>query len=285
MREEQTCLFDDNPEYDAFIDKFKPKKTTDDCYTPPLIYDVVRDWACQKYSIDPSKIVRPFYPEEDYEDFLYPDGCVVLDNPPFSILSQICRFYLSKNISFFLFAPSLTALNQRNDCLKITHILCDANIEYENGAIVRTAFLTNMGGDVVAETAPELGKAIAGAMAKTKTERVLPKYAYPDYIVTAAMMQRWAHYGIHFSVKKKDCVLVSKLDAQSAHGKAIFGGGLILSKKAAAEKAAAEKAAAEKAAAEKAAAEKAGAIIWQLSDRERAIVAKLGEKPEGEPWD
>ena len=129
----------------------------------------------------------------------------------------------------------------------------------------------------MAETAPELGKAIAGAIAKikTKTERVLPKYAYPDYIVTAAMMQRWAHYGINFSVKKKDCVFVSKLDAQSAHGKTIFGGGLLLS----------EKAAAEKAAAEKAAAEKADAIIWQLSDRERAIVAKLGEKPEGEPWD
>ena len=124
----------------------------------------------------------------------------------------------------------------------------------------------------MAETAPELGKAIAGAIAKikTKTERVLPKYAYPDYIVTAAMMQRWAHYGINFSVKKKDCVFVSKLDAQSAHGKTIFGGGLLLS---------------EKAAAEKAAAEKADAIIWQLSDRERAIVAKLGEKPEGEPWD
>lgn len=63
---------------------------------------------------------------------------------------------------------------------------------------------------------------------------------------------------------------IDKLDAQSAHGKTIFGGGLLLS---------------EKAAAEKAAAEKADAIIWQLSDRERAIVAKLGEKPEGEPWD
>lgn len=22
-------------EYEAFLDKFKPKKTTDDCYTPP----------------------------------------------------------------------------------------------------------------------------------------------------------------------------------------------------------------------------------------------------------
>lgn len=23
-------------EYEAFVDKFKPKKTTDDCYTPPM---------------------------------------------------------------------------------------------------------------------------------------------------------------------------------------------------------------------------------------------------------
>jgi hypothetical protein len=38
-----------------------------------------------------------------------------------------------------------------------------------------------------------------------------------------------------------------------------------------------EKAAAEKAAAEKAAAEKAAAHIWELSERERHIVAKLGE--------
>ena len=44
-----------------------------------------------------------------------------------------------------------------------------------------------------------------------------------------------------------------------------------------AEKAAAEKAAAEKAAAEKAAAEKAAAHVWELSDREKEIVAALGK--------
>ena len=41
------------------------------------------------------------------------------------------------------------------------------------------------------------------------------------------------------------------LDAQKDKGKAIYGGGFLLSEKAAAEKAAAEKAAAEKAAAER----------------------------------
>ena len=78
--------------YEKFVDKFKPKLTTDDCYTPPKIYAAVRDWACAKYGIDPAKIVRPFYPGGDFEAFDYPDDCVVLDNPPFSILSKICGF-------------------------------------------------------------------------------------------------------------------------------------------------------------------------------------------------
>ena len=48
MQWEQGCLIDDNPEYDAFTEKFKPKKTTDDCYTPPLVNDAIRDWACSE---------------------------------------------------------------------------------------------------------------------------------------------------------------------------------------------------------------------------------------------
>lgn len=34
--------------YEEFIEKFKPKKTTDDCYTPPSVYAVIRDWACKE---------------------------------------------------------------------------------------------------------------------------------------------------------------------------------------------------------------------------------------------
>lgn len=30
---DQITMFDDNPEYAAFVEKFKPKKITDDCYT------------------------------------------------------------------------------------------------------------------------------------------------------------------------------------------------------------------------------------------------------------
>lgn len=51
-----------NETYEEFVEKFKPKKTTDDCYTPPEIYEAIKKWACEKYGIDPRKIIRPFYP-------------------------------------------------------------------------------------------------------------------------------------------------------------------------------------------------------------------------------
>ena len=266
---DQTSLFSDNPKYEAFVEKFKPKKTTDDCYTPPLIYETVRTWACNEYGIEPDSIVRPFYPGGDYENYNYPDGCTVLDNPPFSILAKICRFYLDRGIRFFLFAPSLTCFTGKDTRMEMTHIVCDADITYENGAIVRTAFVTNMGGDVVARTASDLHDAIEAAMAKIRQEnrRELPKYQYPDHILTAAMLQRYSKYGVKFEVRRKDCTRVSKLDAQAEHGKAIFGSGLLLS----------DAKAAERAAAERAAAERAAAHVWRLSDRELEIVKGLGK--------
>lgn len=259
---DQTCLLDDNAEYDAFVDKFKPKKTTDDCYTPLPVYYAVRDWACNEYGIDPDCIVRPFYPGGDYEHYDYPDGCVVLDNPPFSILSKICEFYINRKISFFLFAPSLTVFSGRNVVMRMNHIICDSNIIYENGAVVRTAFVTSFGGDIVAQTAPGLGKAIADAVCEIKKEarREIPKYTYPDHILTAAMLQRYSKYGIDFSVRRENCQFISKLDAQKESGKGIYGGGLLLS---------------DKSAAERAAAERAAATVWQLSRREREMVAEL----------
>ena len=148
----QKHLFED---YDGFVEKFKPKKTTDDCYTPPDVYDCVSDWACERFGIDPSGIVRPFWPGGDYESFDYPEGCTVRDNPPFSILSKICEFYLDRGIGFFLFAPALTALSGAKTCMRTNHVFADCDIEYHNGAVVRTSFVTSFG-DNVAETAPDL---------------------------------------------------------------------------------------------------------------------------------
>ena len=159
MDYEQMSMEDITPEYKAFVDKFKPVKTTDDCYTPPLVYDAVRDWACAEYEIDPDKIVRPFYPGGDYERFDYSDGRVVL---------------------------------------------------------------------------------------------------YPDHVLTAAMLQKYSKYGIDYKVRRGDCVLIPALDAQRAAKKEIYGKGLLLSERAAAERAAAKR--------------------WELSAREKDIIKTIGQE-------
>ena len=48
---QQPELFND---YEGFVEKFKPKKTTDDCYTPQPIYDVILDYVVDRYGIDPA---------------------------------------------------------------------------------------------------------------------------------------------------------------------------------------------------------------------------------------
>ena len=79
--------------YEEFVEKFKPKKTTDDCYTPEIVYEAIKNWAVNHYKWQGREIVRPFYPGGDYEQYEYPQNCVVIDNPPFSIISKIVKFY------------------------------------------------------------------------------------------------------------------------------------------------------------------------------------------------
>lgn len=282
--EEQMTFGDYNSEYDAFVEKFKPKKTTDDCYTPPKVYDAVQDWACKQYNINPASIVQPFCPGGDYERFTYPDGCVVLDNPPFSILTKICEFYLDRDIPFFLFAPSLTAFSGRKTIMRIAHIIPDAEITYENGAVVRTAFVTNLAGDIILQTAPDLYTAIAAAQ---KSDTVsLPKYDYPGNVVTAAMVQKYAKRGIEFVVRAGECTPIYALDAQKVSGKRVFGSGLLVSDRLAADRLAADRLAKERLVEDRFAEERlvdAQKIIWELSPRERETVEWLnrGKRMEG----
>ena len=247
---------EEGAEYKAFIEKFKPKKTTDDCYTPENIYQVVADYVTETYG-DKQPFVRPFWPGRDYERDEYPEGCAVVDNPPFSILSQIISFYQRRKIRFFLFAPTLTLFTSyaSGACF----VPCGVSITYANGADVNTSFITNMD-DAQLVTAPRLYKAIKETNdANVKAMRKeLPKYSYPDYVLTAAAAYQYSHYGIDWRLEKSDCCLIRALDAQRQAGKSIFGGALLLSERAAAERAAAHK--------------------WQLSDREKTIIEMMSRE-------
>ena len=269
----QGTFADVSPEYAAFVEKFKPKKTTDDCYTPKPVYDAILKWCAWRYALPESTVVcRPFLPGGDYERFDYPDGCIVVDNPPFSILSPICSFYRMHGIRFFLFAPAMSCfLRVEGTCA----VCASAAITYENGAVVRTSFITDMEPDYVARTAPSLFDAIDAANDENlkKVKKSVPKYEFPMHVVTAAKLGWMSVHHTDLRIRRSEAARITSLDAMDAAGKSgIFGGGYLLAERAAAERAAAERAAAERAAAERAAAER-----WKLSDRELAMVAMLGK--------
>lgn len=248
--------------YQDFKDKFKPKKTTDDCYTPENVYDVIADWVANEYNLDRE----------------YQEGCIVVDNPPFSILAEIITWYANKGIRFFLFGPGLTIFSARN--VDVTYICVGADITYANGAQVCTSFVTNMD-SCRARTAPDLyrlieienDKNVRGGKAPT------PRYVFPDYVVTAAILQRWSKYGISYRLNKEDCVRISALDSMKEAGKAIYGGGYLLSDEAAKARAKAEQEAMENAIA----AGGGGTRQWEISERERRTINSLGDQQPGAP--
>ena len=88
-------------------------------------------------------------------------------------------------------------------------------------------------------------------------------------LVRQFFAMRKAAHGVSLEISERDAHFIRVLDAQKASGKGLFGSGFLLSEKAAAEKAAAEKAAAEKV-------RVCNTNVWELSDREKKIVAGLG---------
>lgn len=261
-------LFND---YEGFVEKFKPKKTTDDCYTPPAVYEAVKDWVDKHIMpLEGVRIVRPFYPGGDYEHAEYPEGCVVLDNPPFSMLAKICRFYNGRGIKYFLFAPGLTLFSAAPE---ESFVVIHHQPTYENGAKVNTGFRTNiLGGDPRIIVAGSLSHAIEAADKASRAVINPPKIGHPLEVVTSAMLRRSAHY-TDWTIPAAECHQIRKCD-NHPEGR-LFGDGFLISERAAMERAAMERAAMERAAMERAERERKH-VSYGLSDRELEIVRGLG---------
>ena len=264
-------------DYEAFVGKFKPKKTTDDCYTPPGVYEAVADWVANEYNLDKSFFVRPFYPGGDYERVDY-SSKIVVDNPPFSILMKIIKFYVDHDIKFFLFAPTLTICRYGDIC---TVMPIGVSIEYENGAVVSTSFATNLEPhEIRARTPPTLYKAVdeANKINKRKDKKSLPKYSYPMELVTTAAIYPFSKYGIDFVIPRSESERVPALDAQRKCKKAVYGCGWLVSERVKAEREKAERVKAEREKAEREKAEREKALRWELSEREKEIITVLSSR-------
>ncbi|GAD20935.1 hypothetical protein [Acidovorax sp. MR-S7] len=261
-------------EYAEFLAKFEAKKTTDDCFTPPEVFAAVNRWAVEEYRLHGRRIVRPFHPGGDFVCFDYRPGDVVLDNPPFSILSKIRCYYDERGIDYFLFAPSLTLFSLRAP----TMLVVAADVEYANGAKINTSFITSLQPGVRIRTAPALAQALTDAR---PPRRQRAQYSYPANVRNAALLQRVA--AVDFSVGADECEFIDAMDSQRAEGKSVFGGGYLLADGVAAELRAAELRAAELRAAELTRAQ--DAIEWRLSVRELGIIKQLNDRalPRAQP--
>ena len=215
-------------DYETFLDRFSEKKTTDDCYTPPAVYDVVKNFVGELTDLTDRAIVRPFYPGGDYQKFAYPDSCIVIDNPPFSIVTKIVRWYETAGIDYFLFAPHLTIF----DCQATCSILCDANVVYENGAVVKTSFVTNIVPDLRVWLNADLRQRI-NAISQTAI-RTTEKKIYPANVINAASCGKYLARGVNVKIPKEESQYVRNLDNLKSAGKRIFGGGMLLSDRVAA---------------------------------------------------
>ena len=253
--------------YEAFVAKFDRKRTSDDCFTPPAVYSIVLDWLREKVDIEGREIVRPFWPDTDYQQIEYPAACVVVDNPPFSIFTQIVRWYLERGISFFLFAQHKTLFNSPD---RYTRLVCGADTTYENGAVIRTSFVSNLFGDALAMSVPDLYERLN----KEARKNSLPKYQYPSNLLTFSDLTKCSANGVEISIPYSESYFVRGLDCQKEHGKHIYGGGFLISDRQAEKIEEAHR----QCELNKAARNSRNRFthVWSLSDRENAICDRLG---------
>lgn len=206
--------------YEDFIAKFEDAKTTDDCFTPPVVFGAVVDYVFETYNLpEDTKIIRPFFPGGDYENTEYPAGSVVIDNPPFSILSKIVRFYTEKSIPFFLFANHLTLFDIKTDGLQ--YLVCDALVKYANGARVKTSFVTNLHKDKseVIVLSGILKMRIERAQKVDRAENLVKVVPNP-HVMNSARIAKYIRRGSDLVIKAEHM--------QRCKWTKLFGGGFVI---------------------------------------------------------
>lgn len=244
-------------DYESFVAKFREgPKTTDDTFTPRDVYEAVVRYVGEVFPLEGKEILRPFYPGGDYERASYPEDGVVIDNPPFSMFTKICAFYAARRIPFFLFGPGLTIASC---CKYCTAVVVGRQLTFANGAAVKCNFASNLFGDTMIMTAPRLDRLLA-ACPSQNVKAGLPRYAYPEELLSVSDMQTICSGGVDFRVGRSEAAVVRKLDNMPREKRGgLFGDHFLLS-----------------AAKAKAKAEADRTIHVALSPRERRVVDGLG---------
>ena len=253
-------------DYESYVAKFADQaKTTDDTYTPRDVYEAVLTYVRSVYDMTDKVVLRPFYPGGDYENAEYPENGVVIDNPPFSIFVSIVEFYTVRNVPFFIFGPGMTITSC---CRYCTAVIIAEQITFENGVKIKCNFASNLFGNMMIKTAPQLDELLRACPSQVQPKK-LARMEYPDEVLSVGHMHTICKGGIEFNVTRDECEIIRRLDLleSNAHKGGLFGYHFLLNSEKTAEKVAAK---------EQAIAKRNEEVdVIKLSQRERRIVERL----------
>lgn len=192
--------------------------TTDECYTPPAVYDAVLDYAVDRYNLQGKHIVRPFIPGGDYQKYVYVKNDVVVDNPPFSMTTKIVNWYIDHNIPFFLFVNGLYGVSlSRGLCGKATVIVTNANGSFYNKGSekrIKLAFVTNLEPkNIILRGDATLTNRLNGLVKK----KSLNKFKYPANMLRNSDVLKAIHHGVELKLTTNNCFFEDNLDYNKEH--------------------------------------------------------------------
>ena len=205
--------------------------STDECYTPPAVYDTVLDYAVDRYNLQCKHIVRPFIPGGDYQKYVYVKNDVVVDNPPFSMTTKIANWYIDHNIPFFLFINGLYGVSlSRGLRGKATVIVTNANVSFDNKGTekrIKLGFVTNLEPkNIILRGDATLTNRLNGLFKKKSFNR----YHYPENFLKNNDILSALQRNVELKFTTDNCLFEDNLDYHKAHthGKShrfdVFGG-------------------------------------------------------------
>lgn len=189
--------------YEEFISKFREEnkpRTTDDVMTPWPVYCAVRDYVIKKFRIPEDwEILRPFYPGGNFEAVDYSGGKkVVIDNPPFSKLSKILRFYEEREIPFFLFSDGKTVFCRLHSNPNHS-VIFGAKILYRQRVDVFSAFEINLLKPYTVCADSTLFEAVKAAC-PPRAKGARKFYQWPRNVIIFSTLNRIAEHGKYFLI-------------------------------------------------------------------------------------
>lgn len=206
--------------------------STDECYTPPAVYDTVLDYAVERYNLQGKHIVRPFIPGGDYQRYVCDENDVVIDNPPFSMTTKIAKWYIEHNIPFFLFVNGLYGVSlSRGLHGKATVIVTNANVSFYNKGSekrIKLGFVTNMEPkNIIIRGDATLTNRLNGLVKKKSFNR----FHYPANFLKNNDILSALQRNVELKLTTDNCSFEDNLDYHKAHHVRAFGGGYLVNDK------------------------------------------------------